>query len=48
MDPKIKRYIYTGFMVGSIQTVLTYPLKTTIKYQYSTGNDIMYLLNLFV
>ena len=42
MDQKIKSNIYVGFIAGSIQTVITYPLKTIIKYQYSTGNNIIY------
>lgn len=39
MDTNIKNNVYAGFIAGSIQTISTYPLKTTIKYQYSTGKN---------
>ena len=36
----IKNNIFAGFCAGSIQTFLTFPIKTVIKYQYTTGFNI--------
>lgn len=37
----IKCNALSGFIAGGLQTFTTYPLKTTIKYQYFTGDNML-------